>query len=317
MASTSKGFHRAQTQPSDGSWPRGEESKLQPSEQEESRTERLARRALEALEAAREAREGKPLPRTRSLPTNLQQDEAKDSIPTHQSFLFKLRQQDAAFRRISVTIPEGCQGPRGVRVNVNVDGRAYNIQAPHAVKAGDTMVVHVPKALPLCTRERDDILQELRRPMKSRAQIKAARSLPSQRAGDTSNCDAYSDENIRERLHQYKALQGRSMEPGVKSILEETEPLCPPPSGKKRQPPSFGSTTVTDSTDSQHRSSLGEKKAHAASGASASEQSPFARAGRCCSTVANVLGRPRPDSPRHAQSPRTSATNPPAVPAHG
>lgn len=292
---------------------------LQPSEQEESRTELQARRAQEAQEAAQKEQ---PLQRTKSCPDNLPKEEGKDSIPAHQSFLFKLRQQEAAFRRISVTIPAGCEGPRGVRVNVNVDGRAYNIQAPHAVKAGDTMVVHVPKSLPLCNREKDDILQELRRPMKSRNGQRSQKSWQDVGCDGTdqtpNNCDAYSDENIQGRLLQYKALQGRSMEPGVKSIAEEAEP--PDPSAASRRPPR---RTRSGSRSDSPPGSIGsgfqtsvessvpgcDAKAAAAARARALN-SEFGARGRCCFTMVSVLGRPSADSPRNSREPQPGVSPP-------
>lgn len=164
--------------------------------------------------------------------TQLRQQE-EDSIPPQQSFLHKLRKQEAPARKVSVTLPEGIQGPSFWKATVSVDGRTFDICMGNDKSPGDTIEIMVPQATPLCTKERENIMQHLKRPLRSKSAHEDDDSVASPDAirwrlamaspDADSNREAYSDENIRERLHQYKSLQGRSMQPGVKSIPEKEE----------------------------------------------------------------------------------------------
>lgn len=133
------------------------------------------------------------------------------------SFLFAVREEDSVFRKTTVTVPDD-YAPGSTYVSVTVDGKTWDIEAPKNVRPGDKMVVYLPKALPLSADAKQHILHEVRRPMVYSADLLGnnGEASPHASAGDTAPCD----DLMRQRLLQYKALQGRSMEPGVRTIRE-------------------------------------------------------------------------------------------------
>lgn len=159
--------------------------------------------------------EGRRRPRVSSVVRPSQRERSAEvSIPMDRSFLFLLRQEESIFGKTTVTVPKDFT-PGQAYVSITVDGKIFDIEAPPKIQPGDKMAVYLPRPLPLSASAKREIMQEVRRPLLYN---------PAQCVADpeavgvcaTTPCD----DNIRLRLLQYKALQGRSMEPGVKTIAE-------------------------------------------------------------------------------------------------